>query len=83
MNSSLSFEQEDKELSHFLSFTLLTLKKALYLSVNVFSMKVLIGDTIFLCLLLETGLPFYMVIQARLRSTRLQGKGSTFISQLS
>ena len=47
MNSSLSFEQGDKEHSHFLGFTLLTLKKALYLSVNVFSMKVLIGDTIF------------------------------------
>ena len=57
-------------------------KKALYLSVNVFSTKVLIGDTIFLRLLMETGPPFYVVIRATRRSSRLQGKGSTFISQL-
>ena len=56
-------------------------KKALYLSVNVFSTKVLIGDTI-LRLLMETGPPFYVVIRATRRSSRLQGKGSTFISQL-
>ena len=56
-------------------------KNALYLSVNVFSTKVLIGDTI-LRLLMETGPPFYVVIRATRRSSRLQGKGSTFISQL-
>ena len=55
---------------------------ALYLSVNVFSRKVLIGDTIFTSGLVETGPPFYVVIRATQRSTRLQGKGSTFISQL-
>ena len=33
-------------------------KIALYLSVNVFSRKVLIVDTIFLCLLVETEPPF-------------------------
>ena len=49
--------------------------------VNVFSTKVLIGDTIFLRLI-ETGPPFYVVIRATRRSSRLQGKGSTFISQL-
>ena len=36
-------------------------KKALYLSVKVFSTKVLIWDTIF-SLQLETGPPFYVVI---------------------
>ena len=36
-------------------------KKLIYLSVNVFSTKVLIWDTI-LCLQLETGPPFYVVI---------------------
>ena len=56
-------------------------KNALYLSVNVFSMKALTGDTIFLRLLLEMGLPFYLVIRATRRSSHLQGKGSTFISQ--
>ena len=54
----------------------------LYLSVNVFSRKVrAIGDTI-LRLLLETGLPFYVVIRAPRRSSHLQGEGSTFISLL-
>ena len=43
---------------------------------------VLIGDSIFLRLLLDTGLPFYVVIRATQRSSRLQGKGSTFVSQL-
>ena len=57
-------------------------KKALYLSVNIFSTKVLIGDTIFLRLLIETGPPFYVVTRATRRSSRLQDKGSTFISQL-
>ena len=37
--------------------------------------------TLFLCLLLEMGLPFYVVIRAIQRSSHLQGKGSTFISQ--
>ena len=51
-------------------------KNALYLSVIVFSTEVL-------RLLLETGpLFFYVVIQATQRSNHLQGKGSTFISQL-
>jgi len=31
---------------------------------------------------LETGLPFYVIIRATWRSSRLQGKGSTFISQV-
>ena len=57
-------------------------KKALYVSVNVCSKKVLIGDTILFRLLLETGPPFYMVIKATQSSSRLQCKGSTFISQL-
>ena len=39
-------------------------KKALYLSVNVFSTKVVTGNTIFLRLLLETGPPFHVVIRA-------------------
>ena len=43
---------------------------------------VLIGDSIFLRLLLDTGPLFYVVIRAMQRSSRLQGKGSTFISQL-
>ena len=55
---------------------------ALFLIVNLFSTKALIGDTIrFLCFLLETGPPFYMVIRATRRSSHFQGKGSTFISQ--
>ena len=53
-------------------------ENVLYLSVNVFSTKILIGDTIFL----ETGPPFYVVMQATQRSSHLQGKGSTFISKL-
>ena len=65
-------------------FTCLAIKtarnKALYMSVDVFNTKVLIRDTIFLRLLLETGPPFYVVIRATRRSTRLRGKGSTFIS---
>ena len=38
--------------------------------------------TLFLRLLLETGSPFYLVTLATRRSSRLQCKGSTFISQL-
>ena len=38
--------------------------------------------TLFLRLLLETRPSFYVVIRARQRSSHLQGKGSTFISQL-
>ena len=41
---------------------------------------ILIEDIV--CLLLETGLPFFVVIRATRISSRLQGKGSTFISQL-
>ena len=54
-------------------------KNALYL--NVFSTKVLTGDTIFTSPT-ETGPPFYVVIRATRRSSCLQYKGSTFISQL-
>ena len=50
-------------------------KKTLYLSVSVFCTKVLLGDTIL------TEPPFYVVIQAMRRSSHLQGKGSTLISQ--
>ena len=47
-----------------------------------FGMKALIGDTIrLLCVLLETGPPFYVVIWATWRSSHFQGKGGTFISQ--
>ena len=56
-------------------------KNALYLSVNVFSTKVLIGDYN-LRLQLETGPPFYVVIRATRRSSGLHCTGSTFISQL-
>ena len=38
-------------------------KNALYLSFNVFSMKVLQLGTLFLCLLLEAGMPFFVVIR--------------------
>ena len=38
--------------------------------------------TLFLRVLLETGPPFYVVVRATRRSNRLQGNGSTFISQL-
>ena len=48
-------------------------KNVLYLSVNVFSTKVLIGDTIFMS---PTGDG-----TEGPRSSNLQGKGSTFISQ--
>ena len=55
----------------------LPVKKVLYLSVNVFSTKVLKLRTI--CLLLKTGLPFYLIIWAMGKSSHLLGKGSTFI----
>ena len=51
-------------------------KNALYLSVNVFSTKVLIGDTIFTS---PTG-DGTAILRG---SSLLQCKGSTFISQLS
>ena len=54
--------------------------KSTFLSVNVISTKVLIEDTV--CLLLETGPLFFAVIRATRISSRLQGKWSTFISQL-
>ena len=38
--------------------------------------------TLFLRPLLETGPPFYALIRATRRATRLLGKGSTFIFQL-
>ena len=56
----------------------ITWKKKLYLSLKVFCTKVLL----FLRLQLETGPPFYVVIRATRRSSRLHCKGSVFISQL-
>ena len=54
-----------------------------YLSVNVFSTKVLIGDTIFhVSNWRRDRHAFYAVIRATRRSSRLQCKGSTFISRL-
>ena len=53
------------------------IKKALYLSVNVFSTKVLIGDTIFDGTAILRGHPSHEKVQPQ-----LQCKGSTFISQL-
>ena len=50
-----------------------------YLSVTVFSPKVLIADTIFLCLQLETGPPFNMVIRATQKSTRLHCNGLEYL----
>ena len=51
------------------------------LSVNVFSTKVLIGDTNFTSPT-EYGTASYVVIRAKRSSRRLQCKGGTFISQL-
>ena len=51
-------------------FLFVSKKGTFYLSVNVFSTKVLNGDTIFLRLLMETGPPFYVVIRAKERSRR-------------
>ena len=52
-------------------------KNALYLSANAFSSKVLIGDTIFMS---PTG-DGTDILHGYPRSSNLQGKGSTFISQ--
>ena len=58
-------------------------RKAFYLSLHVlFSRKCLLR-TILLRLQLETGLTFYMVIRAMWRSSRLQGKGSTYSAFIS
>ena len=56
-------------------------KKALYLSVKVFLKheKYYLGK-LFLCLQLETGPPFYVVIGATQRSSGLQCKGSALNS---
>ena len=55
-------------------------KNLFYSSVNVFSTKVLIEDTIFR-LLLETGPPFYVVIRAREGPDACSAKGvSSFLS---
>ena len=54
----------------------LTKRNVLNLCVNVFSTKVVIGDTIFAS---STGLQFYAVIRTTQRSCRWQRKGSTFI----
>ena len=58
-----------------------TKKIALYLSLNVFSTKILIGDTVFTFTIVDgtvilRGHPSH----AKLRSSRLQCKGTTFIS---
>ena len=52
-------------------------KNALYLSVNIFITKVLIGDTIFDRTALLPGHPSHAKVQPQ-----LQCKGNTFISQL-
>ena len=52
-------------------------KQVLYLSVNVLSSE----RILFLRLLQETRPSFYLVIRATQRSSHLQGKGGTFISQ--
>ena len=52
-------------------------KNALSLSVNAFSTNLLIGDTIFMS---PTG-DGTDILQGHPRSSNLQGKGSTFISQ--
>ena len=62
---------------HFLLFESYNKKKSL--SVNVFSTKVLIGDTIFTSPT-EYGTASYVVIRATRSSRRLQCKGGTFIS---
>ena len=56
-------------------------KDALFLSVNEFSTKVLIGDTIF-HLLVEEGAAFYVFVRATRRSSLLEGKDSTFVFKL-
>ena len=56
-------------------------KKALYLSVNVFSTKVLIGDTYILRLQLETGPPFYVVIRAIPVKARERVSGNRLLAQ--
>ena len=58
-------------------------KKAFYLSLHVlFSWKLLIEDNT-LCLQLEMGLTFYLVIRAMWRSSCLQSRGSKIPSFLS
>ena len=52
-------------------------KNALYLSINAFSSKVLNGNTIFMS---PTG-DRTDILHGHPRSSNLQGKGSTFISQ--
>ena len=58
------------------------MKNALYLSVNVFRTKVLIGTLYFTSPNGDGTAILRVVIRATRRSSRLQGKGSTFISQL-
>ena len=56
-----------------------TLNNALYLSVNVLSLKLIIfWGPFFLHLLLDKGPPFYLVIWAMQRTGCLQSNGSTF-----
>ena len=57
-------------------------KKMHFIWVSMYLARKCWFGTLFLRLLLGTGPPFYVVIRATRRSTRLQGKGSTFISQL-
>ena len=72
---------QQKATYQYFFVVLLTVKNVPYLSFNVSSTKVRIEDTVFFRLLLETELPFYVVIQGTQRSSRLKGKESTFISQ--
>ena len=66
-----------------IDFNLDFLKNALSTSVNVFSKKELIEDTIFKSPAGDGGPPFFdVVIRASSRSTCLQCKRNTFISQL-
>ena len=60
----------------------LFLKNALYLNVDVFFTKVLIEGTVFSSPTGDQAAILRIVIRATRRSTRVQGKGSTFIFQL-
>ena len=58
------------------------LKNALYLNVDVFCTKILIEGTVFSSPTVDGAAILRIVIRATRRSTRVQGKGSTFIFQL-
>ena len=84
-NNEPETKKEINKIEHFKPQTQIIVRfsktNVLYLSVNVFSTRVFTG-TLFLRLLLETGLHFYVVIRATRRSSLLERKGNTFISQL-